>query len=211
MSVGYAPDTFGHVAQLPQILRGFGVDALVFWRGLGEEADRLGAVFLWEGLDGSRLVAVCQLLGYGNACQWGHDQVWDGRPPRGATAVRQLRTLWERTAAIRARTGLDLLLVGVGGDHEELDPHLARLVDECRALWPEAEFSIVVTDDYQNMGLGSELLRRLVDIGRREGVRAIIADILAENVAMQKVAEKFGFRIQRSVDEPVVSARLALQ
>jgi acetyltransferase len=61
------------------------------------------------------------------------------------------------------------------------------------------------------MGLGSELLRRLVDIGRREGVRAIIADILAENVAMQKVAEKFGFHIQRSVDEPVVSARLELQ
>ncbi|HEY8475971.1 MAG TPA: glycoside hydrolase family 38 C-terminal domain-containing protein, partial [Chloroflexota bacterium] len=146
--VGYLPDTFGHIAQLPQILQGFGVDTLVFWRGLGEEADRLGAVFLWEGLDGSRLVAVRQLLGYGNACQWGHDHVWDSRPPRANTAVRQLRTLWERTAAVRARTGLDHLLVGVGGDHEELDPHLARLVDECQVLWPEAEFSIGGFADY---------------------------------------------------------------
>ncbi len=75
---------------------------------------------------------------------------------------------------------------------------------------PEAEFSIVVTDDFQNMGLGSELLRRLIDIGRQEGVKTIVADILAENTAMQKVAERLGFRIQREVDEPVVSARLEL-
>jgi acetyltransferase len=75
---------------------------------------------------------------------------------------------------------------------------------------PEAEFSIVVTDDYQNQGLGTELLKRLIDIGRKEGVKAIVADILAENTAMQFVAEKLGFKIQREVDEPVVSARLEL-
>jgi acetyltransferase len=75
---------------------------------------------------------------------------------------------------------------------------------------PEAEFSIVVTDDYQNMGLGTELLRRLIDIGRKEGVKAIIADILAENTAMQRVAERLGFRVQREIGEPVVSARLEL-
>jgi len=75
---------------------------------------------------------------------------------------------------------------------------------------PEAEFSIVVTDDYQSQGLGTELLRRLIDIGRREGVKAIIADILAENTAMQSVAEKLGFQIQRDLEEPVVSARLEL-
>src|ERR671935_893076 len=35
--VGYLPDSFGHPAQLPQILRGFGLDAFVFSRGLGDE------------------------------------------------------------------------------------------------------------------------------------------------------------------------------
>lgn len=75
---------------------------------------------------------------------------------------------------------------------------------------PEAEFSIVVTDEYQNQGLGTELLRRLIDIGRKEGVKAIVADILAENTAMQNVAEKLGFQIQRDVEEPVVSARLEM-
>jgi len=74
----------------------------------------------------------------------------------------------------------------------------------------EAEFSTVVTDDFQGQGLGTELLKRLIEIGRKEGVKAIVADILAENTAMQNVAEKLGFRIEREIDEPVVSARLEL-
>jgi mannosylglycerate hydrolase len=35
MPIGYLPDQFGHAAQLPQILRGFGIDAAVVWRGFG--------------------------------------------------------------------------------------------------------------------------------------------------------------------------------
>ena len=49
MAVGYMPDPFGHVAQMPQILRGFGLDAFIFWRGLGDEADRLGLAFAYPG------------------------------------------------------------------------------------------------------------------------------------------------------------------
>jgi acetyltransferase len=75
---------------------------------------------------------------------------------------------------------------------------------------PEAEFSIVVADEFQKSGLGTELLRRLIDIGRREGVKVITADILAENSAMQKVAEKAGFKLTRDIEDPVVSARLEL-
>ena len=41
MSIGYVPDGFGHIAQLPQILRGFGIDNAFFWRGMGTEGDRL--------------------------------------------------------------------------------------------------------------------------------------------------------------------------
>ena len=38
MQVGYVPDQFGHIAQLPQILRGFGIETAVLWRGV----DRAG-------------------------------------------------------------------------------------------------------------------------------------------------------------------------
>ena len=33
MAVGYIPDMFGHIAQMPQILQGFGIDTAVLWRG----------------------------------------------------------------------------------------------------------------------------------------------------------------------------------
>ena len=50
MRIGYVPDGFGHIAQLPQILRGFGIDYAFFWRGLGIEGDRLGTEFEWARL-----------------------------------------------------------------------------------------------------------------------------------------------------------------
>jgi acetyltransferase len=74
----------------------------------------------------------------------------------------------------------------------------------------ESEFAVVVADEYQKTGLGTELLRRLVEIGRAEGVKVITADILAENSAMQKVSEKLGFKLTREPGDPVVSARLEL-
>jgi acetyltransferase len=64
----------------------------------------------------------------------------------------------------------------------------------------EAEFALLVSDPFQRLGLGTELLRRLVEIGRDEGIKRITADILPENVAMQRVCEKLGFRLHRAAD-----------
>lgn len=74
---------------------------------------------------------------------------------------------------------------------------------------PEAEFALLVTDAFQGHGLGTELLQRLVDIGRDEGLTAIHAEILMENKAMQRVCEKVGFVLQRHPD--VVEATLRLE
>ena len=57
MKVGYNPDAFGHVAQLPQILRGFDIDAAAFMRGAGPEIGKWGADFRWVGPDGSEVLA----------------------------------------------------------------------------------------------------------------------------------------------------------
>ncbi|KKM63808.1 hypothetical protein LCGC14_1507780, partial [marine sediment metagenome] len=35
MKAGYIPDPFGHIAQLPQILQGFEIPSVLFWRGFG--------------------------------------------------------------------------------------------------------------------------------------------------------------------------------
>ncbi len=67
MPVGYVPDIFGHIAQLPQILRGFGLNNAVFWRGVGP--DVAYSEFQWAAPDGTTVLAVwlCDDLGYSNA------------------------------------------------------------------------------------------------------------------------------------------------
>lgn len=74
-----------------------------------------------------------------------------------------------------------------------------------------AEFALLIADDYQHLGLGSELLRRLLDIGREEGIREVHADILAENLLMQRIARREGFELQYNTDGPVLTARRLLQ
>jgi acetyltransferase len=58
-----------------------------------------------------------------------------------------------------------------------------------------AEFSMLINDADQRQGIGTELLRRLSDIARAEGVARITADILVENQGMQRVCRKVGFRL----------------
>lgn len=56
MLAGYLPDNFGHPRQLPQILRQFGIDSLLFMRGFPEVPGGHPDEFLYEGLDGSRVL-----------------------------------------------------------------------------------------------------------------------------------------------------------
>ncbi|MEQ8958787.1 MAG: bifunctional acetate--CoA ligase family protein/GNAT family N-acetyltransferase [Coleofasciculus sp. C2-GNP5-27] len=62
----------------------------------------------------------------------------------------------------------------------------------------EGEFAMLISDPYQRRGLGTELLQRIIQVGRQEKLTQITADILAENVPMQKVAEKVGFHLERA-------------
>src|SRR5260370_1619057 len=67
MRVGYVPDCFGHIAQVAQILRGFGIDNAVFWRGVGEEAHK--SEFYWAAPDDTQLLVIhlADTVGYSNA------------------------------------------------------------------------------------------------------------------------------------------------
>jgi acetyltransferase len=59
-----------------------------------------------------------------------------------------------------------------------------------------AEFALLVTDDWQGKGLGVELLRRLLDIGRTEGVHHVMGRILPDNRNMLHLCKKLGFRVE---------------
>lgn len=76
--IGYAPDLFGHVSQMPQILQLCGIDTYMFSRGLGDEMDdpNFSNEFIWEGPDGSQLLAFYMPgAGYSNAKNHPDDQM----------------------------------------------------------------------------------------------------------------------------------------
>jgi acetyltransferase len=74
----------------------------------------------------------------------------------------------------------------------------------------EAEFALLVNDSYQCQGLGTELLQRLIQVGRDEKLDRITAEILSDNFAMQRVCTKQGFQILRSIDSSIVKAEIRL-
>jgi acetyltransferase len=74
----------------------------------------------------------------------------------------------------------------------------------------EAEFAILVSDQWQGHGLGIELLRRLLQIGRDEKLDRIVGDIHPENQAMQAICRKLGFKSHYAFEDQVVKVHLDL-
>jgi acetyltransferase len=74
----------------------------------------------------------------------------------------------------------------------------------------EAEFAILVADASQRQGIGTELLRRLVRIGRDEKIARIVATIDVENRDMQIVSERVGFTVSYDQHEHLMTARMDL-
>jgi alpha-mannosidase len=114
---GYLPDSFGHPAQLPQILAGFGLRTLLFSRGMGDEIDELGVVFRWRA--GPAEVVACQMLPhYDNFARltWYHD------------AEERVRTIVERFGELLSGSGQAEIVLASGSDHLPIEPELPEIL-----------------------------------------------------------------------------------
>ncbi len=133
MEVGYLPDMFGHIAQMPQILREAGLSDAVVWRGVPSEITRTG--FLWAAPDGSTVRAEYLPDGYGN----------------GAVLPDDAKALVERTADLLEQNGEfalgDLLLMN-GSDHLMPQPDLGRVVAEANVLQEDLLFEVTSLPRY---------------------------------------------------------------
>lgn len=59
----------------------------------------------------------------------------------------------------------------------------------------EAEFAIVLADDWQRRGLGRKLLSSLIDDAKRQGVRRLVGTVLSHNEGMLRLARRLGFSL----------------
>lgn len=138
--IGYLPDTFGHLAQLPQILKKAGIDNFIYWRGHGDEVSDLALEWWWEAPDGSRVLAVNQIDGYVNAAALGHTEMWHAHTRRAldpVVAVERVRNLF---AGMQASSRSDVWLLNNGCDHHPPQRELGRMLSALRRAFPDTEF-----------------------------------------------------------------------
>lgn len=92
------------------------------------------------------------------------------------------------------------------GEHEIFAVgRMTKVPDSC-----EAEVAVLVSDQLQNHGLGTELVRRLIEVARDEKLERVIAVILPENYGMMALARHFRFMVRESPDSSVIVAVLNL-
>lgn len=134
MRVGYLPDMFGHVAQMPQLLRRAGLRDAVLWRGVPAAIDH--HAFSWSAPDGSWVRTEYLLRGYGNA----------------AHLLAIPESLQTKVAAfvdeMRDHFGGDDILAMLGTDHATPVPEVADLVADLDQAQDDYRVGLTTLDRY---------------------------------------------------------------
>jgi alpha-mannosidase len=147
MMVGYMPDTFGHMAHLPAVLAGFGIDAAVIWRGADNSLT--SSEFFWRAPDGSEVLTVHLPLGYGIAAALSSDR------EQLLIQIRSFRQMLEPWASTR------YLLLPNGTDHTEPQDQLPAIIATANEALDDAELV------HGTLPMYVEAVRR--EMGQRSG------------------------------------------
>jgi alpha-mannosidase len=134
MAIGYLPDMFGHIAQMPQILARAGITRAVVWRGVPGEIDR--NTFSWSSPDGSEVEAEYLVGGYGSGAY-----LFDV-PDRFASKLAGYR------AANAEFYGHRSVLAMYGTDHAVPSPRLSDLVAAANEALADVEVRLETLADY---------------------------------------------------------------
>ncbi len=135
MPVGYLPDMFGHVAQMPQLLRQAGLEHAVVWRGVPAAVTQ--TAFWWEAPDGSRVRAEYLYGSYSN----GRDL-----PDDAKQLVARAHGYELELGDVRLPGGGLLLMNGT--DHQAPQPWLGRVVAEANAVQDDYRFVVTSLPEY---------------------------------------------------------------
>ena len=74
-----------------------------------------------------------------------------------------------------------------------------------------AEVAMVIRDNYQNRGIGKELLSYLAYLAKKQGLLSFTAEVLRENTAMLHLLESMGFGLDKRVDSDMVELKITFK
>jgi len=147
--VGYVPDSFGHFAQLPQILAGFGIDSFLFMRGMPAEVrDRDGAIFTWRAPDGSEVLATFLREGYFPLGALGQESFHGRYDGLAASDERARERLSHTLARVLPFQKHAVVVLPAGGDHLPARGDLTTVVADLNASQSEIQLAFGSFEDY---------------------------------------------------------------
>ncbi len=189
MLVGYLPDMFGHVAQMPQLLHLAGIDQAVVWRGVPAAVDR--TAFWWEAPDGSTVRAEYLPVGYANGAYLpdSPDALW-----------RRMSAHEEELSSLLADAATPILLMN-GTDQQRPQAGLPDLLAGVNQLQDRFHFRQMALPDFL-AGAPRDLLPRWRG-ELRSGARAnLLMGVLSNRVDI-KVAAAVAEREIERLAEPL--------
>lgn len=125
--VGYVPDSFGQSATYPTIMKGFGIDSAILYRGFAEDDSDYND-FIWEGLDGSQLVANWMPIGYGNAMFLNEDD------------QHNMEVIEENIELLEKRSISENFLLMCGSDQSFIKKFLPNTVKRLNELYKDKDY-----------------------------------------------------------------------
>lgn len=133
MKAGYIPDPFGHIAQLPQILKGFELPSVFFYRGFGDEFEtqELNMEFIWKSPgNAASILAIHLILGYFSVADLNYSD-------KGGDYTRVLDKLKEVVFKLEEYTATPIILLNSGSDHHEAHPELPEIIKQWNKSYPD--------------------------------------------------------------------------
>jgi len=160
MHFSYTPDQFGHIAALPMIVRGTGLEAGICWRGTCDE--EYPDQFVWVGPDGSRMPTA--RLSDGGAYDVFRKRVRIPVEKAGFTDESYKRYFGGFLLEELNRCPIPLVLLLDATDHDRADPDMVRIWTDLKRLYPDVEFSWCSIADY-----GAALVQHADELPERTG------------------------------------------
>jgi alpha-mannosidase len=191
MPIGYLPDMFGHIAQMPQILRQAGFAHAVVWRGVPSVIDR--TAFWWRSPDGSEVRAEYLPVGYANGAFLPVDP--DALVRRVAAHAEELSPLYPDES--------EPILLMNGGDHQPAQRRLPVLLDRANTAQDRYFFRQMALADYLRSAPTTGLPTWTGEL--RSGARAnLLMGVLSNRVDIKAVAARAERALER-VAEPLAA------
>jgi len=197
MKVGYLPDMAGHISQMPQILKGFGIESFVGWRGIAGYPETAKTAFIWKGSDGTEVLAIHLPWGYCTGASLFDDTEFTFR------RIQELRKREETRSATR------FMLLMNGCDHEEPHSALPRIIKEIKDKNPD--FNIEHTNILEYIkAIKKELKDPDVHIGemRRTETSLLMPGILATRMPVKQENNKTEVLLEKYVEPLCTNAWL---